>query len=280
MRDEHLQYRLHNGRKISTLLTKPTIYASLLLLSFVIGYLSSSSMSADSDHYRFATRCARPEPPSVVRTKLMEAFYNGSSPYDDFPPKHVAPFLDPAKINGWDSNNAVFGNLIRRYRPKTIIEVGSFLGMSAIHMAEMTQRMGLNAQIVCVDNFRAWPGLDIPMINGDVMLMYQFIQNLVHKNVTESILFLPYSTDAALEKMCQMGLYGDMIEIDAAHDFHSAWVDVNRGYKLLSHKGVIFGHDYFNPTDQYGVRRAVDLFARVKGLRVRTDGQHWVIDPN
>uniref|UniRef100_A0A0A9EXW1 Uncharacterized protein n=1 Tax=Arundo donax TaxID=35708 RepID=A0A0A9EXW1_ARUDO len=41
----------------------------------------------------------------------------------------------------------------------------------------------------------------------------------------------------------------------------------------------MFGHDYFTAADDRGVRRAVTLFARVKGLTVRPHGQHWVLSP-
>ncbi|XP_047340283.1 uncharacterized protein LOC124943871 [Impatiens glandulifera] len=275
----HLNY-VH---KLYTFLTKPLVYVSLLFLFAYAGYIFPSSKTdvVKDDHFRFDTTvCAKPERAHVVRNNLIDEFFNGASPYLNFPPKHLANLLTPAKINGWDSNNVVFGNLMRKYRPKIIIEIGTFLGMSTIHMTELSKELGLDSQIICIDNFRAWPGLDMPMINGDVLLMYQFIQNLVHKNVTDSVVYLPYSATIALDKMCAMGIYGDMIEVDAAHDFHSAWSDINRAYKVLARNGVIFGHDYFNGEDHFGVRRAVDLFARVKGLRVGTDGKHWVIHPS
>ncbi|KAK9122270.1 hypothetical protein Syun_019887 [Stephania yunnanensis] len=176
-----------------------------------------------------------------------------------------------------------FETLIRKVKPRTIIELGTFLGASAIHMAELASRLGLETQIICVDDFRGWPGFqtrftDIGSVNGDVMLMYQFMQNVVYFNATDSILPVPYSTGSALEGLCELGVFADLIEVDAGHDFHSAWSDINRAYKLLRPGGVMFGHDYFTAADERGVRRAVKLFAGVKGLRIRTDGQHWVID--
>lgn len=116
------------------------------------------------------------------------------------------------------------------------------------------------------------------MVNGDVLLLYQFMQNVVQSNATESVLYVPFATGSGLEKLCQWGVFGDLIEVDAGHDFHSAWSDINRAYKLLRPGGVIFGHDYLTSADNKGVRRAVNMFARVKGLRVQLDGQHWVID--
>lgn len=195
----------------------------------------------------------------------------------------MKPLLRQKRIKGWGSTGAVFENLIRKVQPKTIIEIGTFLGASAIHMAELTRRLGLDTQILCIDDFRGWPGLthrfrDIIMINGDTMLLYQFMQNVVQVNATEAIIFLPFSTESALEKLCEWGVFGDLIEVDAGHDFHSAWSDINRAYKLLKPGGVIFGHDYFTVADNRGVRRAINMFARVKGFRVKADGQHWVLD--
>lgn len=150
-------------------------------------------------------------------------------------------------------------------------------------MAELASGLGLKTQIICIDDFRGWPGFrdrfrDIKMVNGDVLLLYQFMQNVAQSNATESVLYVPFSTGSGLEKLCEWGVLGDLIEVDAGHDFHSAWSDINRAYKLLRPGGVIFGHDYFTSADNKGVRRAVNMFARVKGLQVQLDGQHWVID--
>lgn len=61
----------------------------------------------------------------------------------------------------------------------------------------------------------------------------------------------------------RVGVYSDFIEIDAGHDFKSAWADINRAYRNLRLGGVIFGHDYFKEVDNRGVRRAVNLFAQM-----------------
>ncbi|GFY81559.1 S-adenosyl-L-methionine-dependent methyltransferases superfamily protein [Actinidia rufa] len=301
----------HHRRRVAAFtrkkFTKPAAYVILLLLSYFFGYLSAPSSNsqydsppvgpriaqnrvtqdtaaADNDHYRFTTQCGAPVPSKLVRQTILDRLFNGTSPYDNFPPAHATTLLRKKKIKGWGSNGAVFENLIRKVQPKTIIEVGTFLGASAIHMAQLASGLGLKTQILCIDDFRGWPGFrdrvrDINMVNGDVLLLYQFMQNVVHENATESVLFVPFSSGSALQQLCEWGVFGDLIEVDAGHDFHSAWSDINRAYKLLRPDGggVIFGHDYFTSADNKGVRRAVHLFARVHGLRVQIDGQHWVI---
>jgi hypothetical protein len=168
-------------------------------------------------------------------------------------------------------------------KPKVIIEVGTFLGASALHMAELTRKLGLDSLILCIDDFRGWLGFRdlvgfVNMVNGDVLLLYQFMQNVVQNNATGSVLPIPFSSGSTLEILCEWGVFGDLIEIDAGHDFNSAWADINRAYRILRPGGVIFGHDYFTAADNRGVRRAVNLFAQMNGLKIQTDGQHWVID--
>ncbi|KAD7478472.1 hypothetical protein R6Q59_007913 [Mikania micrantha] len=280
--------------------TKTASYFLLLILSYYLGYLSalikipsyhhatttkvnSPPQTTDTDHYLFQTRCADPIPSQLFHQTILDRIFNGSSPYKDFPQPHIKPLLRYKRIRGWGSTGLVFKNLIHKVKPKTIIEIGTFLGASALHMAELTQQLGLQTQILCIDDFRGWPGLstrfqDIKMVNGDTMLLYQFMQNVVHVNATERVIFLPFSTGSTLETLCEWGIFADLIEVDAGHDFHSAWSDINRAYKLLRPGGVIFGHDYFTAADNRGVRRAVNMFARVNGLRVKADGQHWVLD--
>lgn len=304
--ENELPLHHHKRRVTNKILTKPTAYVILVLLSYVLGFLSAQSSSnspkpsnpilppqtitatataTDSqlDHFRVTTKCALPVPSKLIRQTILDRLFNGTSPYDDFPPAHAKPLLRPKRIKGWGSTGAVFENLVRKVNPRTIIEVGTFLGASAIHMAELTRSLGLKTQILCVDDFRGWPGFrdrfrDIAMVNGDVMLLYQFMQNAIQVNVSDVVMPVPFSTGSTLIKLCEWGVFGDLIEIDAGHDFNSAWSDITRAFRILRPGGVIFGHDYFTAADNRGVRRAVDLFARVHGLRVQVDGQHWVIE--
>ncbi|GAU30131.1 hypothetical protein TSUD_360230 [Trifolium subterraneum] len=312
MKTEHNN---NKNKKLSVIITiiKPAAYFILLLLTYTLGYLShsfptpslpppifsppllqppqiSSSFlrlsvvnTTELEPFRVKTHCADPIPPENIRQKIINSLFNGNSPFVNFPPPHAAAILGRSKkVKGWGSNGAVFENLIRKVKPKIIVEVGTFLGASAIHMAELTQQLGLKTQILCIDDFRGWAGFrdqfkNIAMLNGDVLLYYQFLQNVVTFNKTGTVLPVPFSSGSALMKLCEWGVWADLVEIDAGHDFLSAWSDINRGLRILRPGGVIFGHDYFTAADNKGVRRAVDLFAKIHGFKVNIDGQHWVI---
>lgn len=314
MKTEQLNKRLSPSSTATILrIAKPTAYLIILLLTYTLGYLSSFSSSSSTssysslsppllnlnhdsspilrlsdnptelDSFRVTTQCANPIPPETIRRTVIDSVFNGTSPFHNFPPEHAAGMLRrTTRVKGWGSNGAVFENLIRKVRPRTIVEVGTFLGASALHMAELTRRFGLTTQILCIDDFRGWPGFrdrfkEIAAVNGDVLLYYQFLQNVAIFNHTGSVLPVPFSSGSGLAKLCEWGVVADLVEIDAGHDFLSAWSDINRGYRILRPGGVIFGHDYFTAADNKGVRRAVDLFARIHHFKINIDGQHWVI---
>ncbi|PNX71708.1 S-adenosyl-L-methionine-dependent methyltransferase domain-containing protein [Trifolium pratense] len=135
---------------------KPAAYFALLLLTYTLGYLSHNS---NLDSFQVKTQCANPIPPENTRKTLIDHIFNGTSPFTDFPPPHAADKLYRSKkVKGWGSNNAVFENLIHKVKPEIIVEVGTFLGASALHMAKLTQRLGLKTQIYCIDDFRGWAG--------------------------------------------------------------------------------------------------------------------------
>lgn len=240
------------------------------------------------DLLRFRTKCASPIPHDRIIPTLLGRLYNNSSPYAGFPSSETANLLLPpaTRPRGWGSTNQVFADLIASVRPLTIIELGSFLGASALHMASLTRNLSLPSLILCLDDFRGWPAFrsrfarHVPAPrHADSLLLHQFMLAVSAAGETSRILPVPFSTSSALAALCEWGIYGDLIEVDAGHDFHSAWSDINMAYAVLRPGGILFGHDYHTAADDRGVRRAVTLFAKVKGIEVRPNGEHWVLSP-
>ncbi|RCV12540.1 hypothetical protein SETIT_2G277400v2 [Setaria italica] len=246
--------------------------------------------SPPHDLFRFREECGEPVPSEAVVPTLLEKLFDGESPYAGFPAPHTAALLHPARARprGWGSTGAVFAELIEAVRPEVIVELGAFLGASALHMAAVSRNLSLSPAILCVDDFRGWPAFrdrfrrDVPPPrHGDALLLPQFMANVAAAGADAAarVLPLPFSTASALAALCGWGVYADLIEVDAGHDFHSAWADINLAWAVLRPGGVMFGHDYFTSADDRGVRRAVTLFAKVKGLTIRPHGQHWVLSP-
>lgn len=301
----NLIVRLNTSPRLSIVLIILS-YVILLIVSYSLGYLVGSSFgvkdittfvisktsatsrhsfpsSSEPQYSKYATQCAKQVPPEFVRQTIIDRVYNGTSPYEDFIPQKVASPLLPIKINGRGSYGMIYQSLIQDVRPRTIIKFRSSLVVSATNMANLTSQLGLKTQILCLDEFHSWPVFrdlfeDIAMPNGGILLLNQFIENVITQNATESIMPVPLSANLTSEKLCEWGIYGDLIEVNGGHDFHSAWSDINKAYKLLRPGGVLFGHNYFSSYYDKGVRQAVRLFARVNKFRVKTDGHHWIIN--
>lgn len=175
--------------------------------------------------------------------------------YKDFTPL-------PARIQGWDSESVLFEEMILATKPKVIIEVGTWLGASAIHMAKTCKKHGFYPEIVCIDtwlgNIQMWndPALypELQIKNGYPAVYYQFLSNVVAEECQDLITPLPNTSDTGFDMLKQYGCKADLIYVDAAHEYLPAKQDIKNYVTLLTPTGQIFGDDYDWPT----VRRAAE----------------------
>jgi hypothetical protein len=66
----------------------------------------------------------------------------------------IVPLLKNGTLWGWGSRAPVFRTLIELVNPKVILEIESFLGASALHMAEVTRSLNFDTVTICLDDFR------------------------------------------------------------------------------------------------------------------------------
>ena len=167
-----------------------------------------------------------------MHRRVRDAVY-GSSPFDGFPAEEYA-----SDLQGWNSEHPIFEEVIRSRRPRRILEVGTWKGASAIHMARLCRRHAISCEeIVCVDT---WPGdantILVPDSDGGQgrpsffedglrrrfgypQLYYVFLRNVVDAGVQDLITPLPLSSDAAFFTLHQLGYTADFIYIDASHEY-------------------------------------------------------------
>jgi len=160
---------------------------------------------------------------------------------------------------------------IQALSPKVIIEVGSWVGGSAIYMAKILQRMAIPGRIICVDTwlgspehwlqdvFRGALGLEF----GYPTLYHHFLGNVISNGVKDYITPLPNTSENAAHILASLGVKADMIFIDAAHEYEPVKRDLNLYWDLLTDDGVLIGDDYEAWPE---VTLAADDFARERGL--------------
>jgi hypothetical protein len=177
---------------------------------------------------------------------VRELLYGGVNPY-------AGIIVGDARIEGWDHTNRIFFDLLEEFRPSLIVELGSWVGGSAITMAKSASELGLDCEIVCVDHFLGSAehlGADnkflkgVPRSHGRPMLYERFLANVVGAWCEDRITPLLGTTTAAAEFFVANDLEPDLVYVDAGHGFREVSHDIHDWWDLKIRPRCIFGHDY------------------------------------
>jgi len=166
--------------------------------------------------------------------------------YDNFIP------FPKTNITGWNGNSKIFNVLIDDLKPSTIIEVGSWKGMSAINMASLCKNNNIKTTIYCVDT---WLGAiefwtyangderDTKQKNGYPQVYYEFLSNVVNENYQDYIIPVTLPSNTASKYFKYFNIKADLIYIDGSHEYDDVISDITNYYELLNDGGIIFGDD-------------------------------------
>lgn len=204
--------------------------------------------------------------------------YFGHSPYADFDASGGS-----ATPQGWGQHNPVFEKLIREIRPRLVIEVGSWLGASAIRMADFLAEGNIESTIVCVDTWLGSPihwreepyRRQLDLENGYPRLYRAFLANVVAAGRQDTILPMPQTGENAARMIGALGLTAELIYIDGDHEGTAVYSDLINYWPLVAPGGVMFGDDFL--AEWPGVVGAVRLFADKIGLPFELIGEKWII---
>ncbi|MBW4645046.1 MAG: class I SAM-dependent methyltransferase [Goleter apudmare HA4340-LM2] len=188
----------------------------------------------------------------------------------------------PLDLQGWGSTHPSFNQLIDQIKPKIIIEVGTWKGGSAVHMAKLLQEKQIDGTIICIDT---WLGgteqlsttnhaFTLSRNHGWPTLYYQFLANVMYNKVHDSIIPLPLPSKIAGRWLLQKDLQADLIYIDASHEAEDVYADITQYWELLKPNGVMLGDDYADP-NYTGVRVGVHQFTKENNLTLKTAGNKW-----
>jgi len=179
----------------------------------------------------------------------------------------------PGDMQGWDSTHPIFAAVIAALRPAIIVEVGSWKGASAIHMAQAARNLGLSTQIICIDTWLGSPEhLLVPSYreslrprNGYPQLYFTFLTNVIQHGLIDAIIPFPATSENAIRVLYHKQIRPDLVYIDAAHDYYSVKRDLQLYWLQLADHGMLLGDDYH---PGWEVRQAADDFAREQGLQI------------
>jgi len=205
--------------------------------------------------------------------EVRNTIYLHRDPYEEFE-------LYPEEMQGWGSTSEAFEQVISQLKPKRIIEVGSWRGASAIHMAELVKKYTDDFEIICVDTWLGsvehWEsdGAFIDGLqNGRADIYLQFLSNILHKGLEDYITPFPIDSMNAAEYFKRKGITADMVYIDAGHEYPSVKMDLYAYSEIVRPGGAILGDDWFHEPIKIA---AYDTFGQDKIVELTRDKFLWI----
>ena len=184
------------------------------------------------------------------------------------------------RCDGWKGSQYKTPELLKIVRdtqPKIVIEVGSWMGRSAISMAKAGAEL-----VICVDTWLGsiehyakkqggyWGRDQLATVNGYPSFYERFLSNVVDNGLQDRILPIPNTSHIAGRWLEKQGIKADMIYIDASHDAVSVARDIRQYKALLKDGGVMVGDDY----EQKGIRAGIKA-AGIIAKQASENGKMW-----
>ena len=174
----------------------------------------------------------------------------------------LAAELDTTQTPGWFHHGTKILELVDQYRPKVCVELGTWMGASAIPVARSIRRWG--GTLTCVDT---WAGDVRPdgahrdAIPSPPWMLVGYARNLQQSGVSGNVRLIPATTQDAAQWWTEPI---DYLYIDAAHDYESVRADLRAWVPHVRPGGLILGDDYGSRLFP-GVQAAWDEYALTHG---------------
>ena len=216
----------------------------------------------------------------------LQTFYKHYFPKDPYSEvRKLGVRSDTYTPKSWGSDSNVLTRLIDEIRPKTIVEIGTWKGTSAINMTRQALKHQKNVSVLCIDtwlasNIALWKEnkyreyVDSVMTQNIKRTQYtQFLSNVLHAGLEKQILPFRSTASVALELLLESNVKADFIYIDAGHMKDEVATDLARAWQIIGRGGVVVGDDY---NDHFpGVGQATRGFAKAKNIKLHVEGKKW-----
>ena len=193
----------------------------------------------------------------MTRKLLIERVLDGIDPFARYANTPAAG--DAALPEGWGSTHPYFARYIDQVKPKLIVEIGTWLGGSAIHMGGLLRAAGLNDScILCVDT---WLGSSehylypearstLKLVDGRPTFYDDFMQNVARHGLQDIILPFSITSAGAADVLSELKVAPDLVYLDGDHSARAFRTDLDLYWDLLRPGGVLIGDDFDWPGPQ------------------------------
>jgi hypothetical protein len=190
--------------------------------------------------------------PMTMRQTLIDKLLGGVDPFARFAGKKGAG-KDTPLPPGWGSVHPYFERYIAEVRPALIVEVGTWLGGSAINMARILKEHGLkDSCILCIDT---WLGAaehyvgdegraTMKLKDGRPTFYEDFLEHVVQHGAQDIVLPFSIASTAGADALKQIGVSPDLVYLDGDHSERGFRADLDLFWDLTRPGGVIIGDDF------------------------------------
>lgn len=212
-----------------------------------------------------------------ILSELLETLYCGVNPLLTAQMRHLDRNYPHTNIRP-----ALVDKILEKFHPTFWLELGSFVGGSAIVAANCAKKAQMATQIVCMDpfcgdvNMWAWekatpvagsdgrPYKFVGLENGRPTVYDRFLANIFFAGHMDKVLPVPCTAIVGLKLVQRLVDEGRLsgkptvIYLDSAHELNETFIELDLAWKLLPSGGVLFGDDW----GWAAVRHDVKRFAR------------------
>ncbi len=165
----------------------------------------------------------------------------------------------PAAVPGWFHHGPKILELVRQHQPSVCVELGTWLGASAIPVALAIRRW--RGVLTCVDT---WSDNILRAGDTSPWLLVSCARNLATAGVS-NVRLMPTTTREAATTWSELI---DYLYVDADHSYEGVRADLEAWVPHVRPGGLILGDDYGNRSFP-GVKQAWDAFEIERGLTLK-----------
>ena len=174
-------------------------------------------------------------------------------------------------------------SLVKRLKPRTIIELGTGRGYGALCMALALNDVGIESRLITVDRTPgdvkyAWPYTDS---NGTNKIANDSLNNFWSENLPEALTsrieFLCGDTANVHNLLGDIGSNIDLVFIDGDHSYNGVALDFLSSYSVAA-SNAVFVFDDYSTARGYGIRQLINedisRFFSVKVIDMEPSAAH------
>jgi predicted O-methyltransferase YrrM len=223
---------------------------------------------------------------STINTEIISNLYGGTSPFVSVKETYIDDNYPHTNIK-----ERLVDYLIEQYSPNLWLELGSFVGGSALIVASAVKKNKSSTSILCCDPFCGdvnmwdWVTNPIPTLKGNDGQPYDFLKledgvPTIYQRFLANIYFngqsdivTPIQTTSIvgirlIERLHNQGRISQLpsvIYLDSAHEIDETYLELVNAWRCLASGGILFGDDW----DWKAVKKDVTKFS--KRIQVHSD---------